>query len=636
MHIQKLLYLLIVLLITYLFYACNDNSANHISDSQNFTTGKTYASLATNNQYVGKNQCIQCHSDIFETFQHTGMGLSFDTASLKKSKANFNKKHVVFDRNKNMFYAPISTSKGLFIQEFRLLGKDTVYKKEHQIAYIIGSGQHTNSHLFQVNNFIYQLPLTFYTQKQKWDLPPGFETNNARFSRIIGAECMTCHNAYPEFNNASENQYYVVPKGIDCERCHGPGKIHVEEKKNGITVDIAKKTDFSIVNPSKLSWDLQMSICQRCHLQGNAILKPNKTFFDFKPGMHLNEVMSVFMPRYENDNSFVMASHPDRLAQSACFIKSKGKLTCITCHNPHKSYEVTPAVHFNAACTKCHTDCSLPLAKRTQNQNNCFSCHMPKSNTVDIPHVTITDHYIRKRATPTQTQKIKKFIGLISINDPNADLATKAKAYLKYYESFLSEKQLLDSVSLWLRFLTNNKEFDNINIQYLFVSGKPLDIVKTYNSKAIIGLDAWSYYRLGEAFEYANLFQKALTFYNQALNLKPLQLDFMDKKGSIYIALNQFQYAISTLSNVIKYNPDHVSALNNIGFAYLNINKLDSAFYFYNRALGADPDYVPAITNIAGLCNVQGKVNEAKFWLKKAIKLQPNNLELKETLKSFR
>ena len=111
-------------------------------------------------------------------------------------------------------------------------------------------------------------------------------------------------------------------------------------------------------------------------MQGNAILKENKTFFDFKPGQKLSNYISVFLPKYTNSNTeFIMASHADRLKQSACFIKSyekiqnknilkpyKEAMTCVTCHNPHVSVRETNANVFNDACLSCHNT-------KTENEN---------------------------------------------------------------------------------------------------------------------------------------------------------------------------------------------------------------------------------------------------------------------------
>jgi hypothetical protein len=128
---------------------------------------------------------------------------------------------------------------------------------------------------------------------------------------------MSCHNAYPNIMPGSKNKFVSIPQGIDCERCHGPGSIHVREKQLGHLVDTATMIDYTIVNPKKLPYDLQVDVCQRCHLQGDAVLAEGKSFFDFKPGQKLSDYINVFLPRYKGDQqSFIMASHADRLKQS--------------------------------------------------------------------------------------------------------------------------------------------------------------------------------------------------------------------------------------------------------------------------------------------------------------------------------
>ena len=119
----------------------------------------------------------------------------------------------------------------------------------------------------------------------------------------MGLECIACHNAYPEFILGSENKYNFMPDGIDCERCHGPGEVHVQEKMSGNIIDTSKYIDYSIVNPSKLSSELQFEICKRCHLQGTSVLKEGKTFNSFKPGMSLKDHMDTYLPKYSNNHS---------------------------------------------------------------------------------------------------------------------------------------------------------------------------------------------------------------------------------------------------------------------------------------------------------------------------------------------
>jgi hypothetical protein len=302
-----------------------------------------------------------------------------------KSKANFSQHKAVYDKHLNFYYYPKWIGDSLYVLEFRLKGKDTIYQRLEKVDFIIGSGQHTNSHLSNNNGFLFQLPLTWYAQKQKWDLPPGFEEGrNVRFTRSIEFECMSCHNAMPEIAPGSDNKFTKIPDGIDCERCHGPGEIHVFEKAQGKLVDTATQIDYTIVNPRKLSWDRQIDVCQRCHLQGNAILQEGKSFSDYRPGMKLGDYIQVFMPKYVGrEDEFIMASHAQRLQKSKCFIESNKNLqkkagkafealsfTCISCHNPHVSVKVTGKQIFNNACMQCHQqdackeDKQLRLKKR--------------------------------------------------------------------------------------------------------------------------------------------------------------------------------------------------------------------------------------------------------------------------------
>ena len=51
--------------------------------------------------------------------------------------------------------------------------------------------------------------------------------------------------------------------------------------------------------------------------------------------------------------------------------------------------------YFNKKCFACHSfSHETCTSSNSDKRNNCISCHMPSSSTIDIPHVTITDHKI--------------------------------------------------------------------------------------------------------------------------------------------------------------------------------------------------------------------------------------------------
>lgn len=602
------------------------------------------------------------------------MGSSFDTASAEKTAADF-KTASVYDKYKDLHYSATKHEDLLRIHEYRLEGKDTVHKRIEQINYIIGSGQHTNSHLYSVNGFIYQMPMTFYTQKQKWDLPPGFENGvNTRFSRKIGIECMSCHNAFPEFEQGSENKYKKVPNGIDCERCHGPGSIHVNQRLTQERIDTSRYIDRSIVNPAKLSADLQFDICQRCHLQGNAVLKNGHSFYDYKPGMKLNDFISVFLPKYKNgDEEFIMASHADRLKQSACFIQSapkdkdnslkpyKNSLTCVTCHNPHVSIKETNTNVFNNACLNCHKE-KQSLASKFENtekkhkdfingklkfdESNCVSCHMPVSGSIDIPHVSVHDHYIRKPITRSEVKKIKEFVGLFSVNEKVPHEMTRAKAYLQQYDQFEGEKLYLDSAENILKRAgrTSHPEELKLMIQLHFAKQNYKSLIAliepnkdilqkqflTQNSKD--NSDAWTCYRIAESYYQLNDKKNSVEWFRTAVQLASSNLEFRSKFALALAANGNMTEAEIEYTKVMQLNPKYAPVYANLGYLKMSKGNSKEAFEYYLKGLQLDPDNETLLLNLSSYYLFVNDKRSAMEQLKKITKINPGNQKAREAI----
>jgi tetratricopeptide (TPR) repeat protein len=506
------------------------------------------------------------------------------------------------------------------------------------------------------------MPLTFYTQKGEWDLPPGFENGfNTRFSRLIGIECMTCHNSFPDFIEGSENKYASLPNGIGCERCHGPGEIHVKEKMAGNIVDTSKYIDYSIVNPGKLPIDLQFDVCQRCHLQGNAVLKNDHSFYDFKPGKNLSDYMTVFMPKYKGaEDEFIMASHADRLKMSRCFLKSfipsksddklkpyKQSITCVTCHNPHVSVKQTRNEVFNNACKNCHAasknqnECSEQLTNRIKtNKDNCFSCHMPKSNTLDIPHVTTTDHFIRIPLKAKDKKATKEFIGLYAINEINPAPEIICEAYINQYEKFDNNPMLLDSAQKYCKDKTWKEinrnldllvrlQFCKLNykkvIEYAEKFGKEI-LLRERNpvmKKSQDNKNAWTLYRIGESYSNLQNLGDAILFYERACNLAPYHNEFQNKLAAALLSYGKTVEAQKILEKLVVQDPTYAEALSNYGYSFLLQNKIDQADRYFTMALNQDPDLETALLNKAGVLIYRKNISQAKKILQHVLKKNP-------------
>ncbi len=661
------------ILFTVLNWYCQTPSRKSMEETARARTA--YAALTDTAEYVGMNTCKGCHPQVHASFIHTGMGMSFDKASRLKSAADFSSGNTVYDSYKNMNYHSFWKNDSLFFREFRLSSKDTVYSRSEPIKFIVGSGQHTNSHMWESNHYVFQAPMTFYTQKQRWDLPPGFENGqNSRFNRIIGLECMSCHNAYPDFVLGSENKYNKVYSGIDCERCHGPGSVHVREKSMGILIDTSKQIDYSIVNPSKLPIDLQFDVCQRCHIQGNAVLNDGRSFFDFKPGMKLSEVMNVFMPVYSgNDNEHIMASHAERLKMSKCFVRTreqmkksgradknelkpyKDGLTCITCHNPHVSVKSQDKQFFNKACMKCHDGknegfCAdgESITSHLGNAANCVSCHMPVHGTLDIPHVSVHDHRIAIPAKREDVHKVKKFIGINCINNPDPPPTARAQAYINYVEKFGMDKSLLDSALAILNLAGESgieMQFHMfIHVYYLkgqyenviAIVNKMPGINEKINRKSYDNKDAWTSYRIAEAFLNTGNHKQAISWFANAFKLAPLHPDFGNKYANALASMGRYKEAREIFSGLVTEHPYFAPALCNLGYlVLLQDGNFQLAHHYFDKALLLEPDYELAILNKALAFMHEGRNHDAKAMLIQALKNNPGSVSLKEGLKKL-
>jgi hypothetical protein len=596
---------------------CSPSSNSHSSEIPNHQ-----ADVA----YVGKAVCGSCHPDHLATFLHTGMGRSFDRATPRKSAATgFGKQ--VHDPNSSLSYQANWKGSTLMIQELI----DSLPLVTQPVTYIVGSGQHTNSHIINRNGLLFQAPMTYYVQDSTWDLPPGFELNNSRFNRQLGEECIACHNSMPEMDGNSQFRFLTVGSGIDCERCHGPGELHVEHfsRANADTVEGRKL----IVNPQKLSWERQIDVCQRCHLQGNTILKPGKRYTDFRPGMKLSDIFEIYLPEYQTDGQhFDMANHAARFQQSECFIQSNsesdlknGGLTfsCISCHNPHVSVKKTESGTFNATCINCHSNdgCEELLEVRQEQNDNCVGCHMPMRGSQDIPHVSIHDHKIQ---VPGDTihKKINSSTTLVCVNNPDPDDQTEAMAYLTYWEKFDKNPIYLEEaqnrigaesalrIRIYLAYLQENWQ----QIQELSAALNPEEQT-----------DYWMCFQIAKSGLELEQLNDALKWFKRSNELEPYHLETKIQYASALFRLGDHTEAIELLKQVVSFNPYHQQGLNNLGVVLLRKEQYNKALGYLRQCTRLYPNYLEGWENLADAYLRLGRTNELRATLERIQSLDPEH-----------
>jgi hypothetical protein len=209
--------------------------------------------------------------------------------------------------------------------------------------------------------------------------------------------CMYCHNGYPKIPDGHEQPFAEpvfsdpLPTGIDCQRCHGPGRQHAEIAASGKSTPAAIRK--AIVNPARLTPERREEVCIQCHLETTSFPLPNSLQrydrgpFDYQPGQPLSNQWLFFdhAPAAGRDDKFEIVNAVYRIRRSKCFVESKGAMECGTCHNPHDIRHGQAGLDgYNKACASCHQSAKLPVASHPASATNCVNCHMPKRRTEDV------------------------------------------------------------------------------------------------------------------------------------------------------------------------------------------------------------------------------------------------------------
>jgi tetratricopeptide (TPR) repeat protein len=523
---------------------------------------------------------------------------------------------------------------------------------EQQVDYVIGSGNHARSYLHrEANGELTQLPVTWYTQENRWQMSPGYDrARHFDFSRRIDHGCMFCHNAYPRVPDGSDRYGAIgtfpadLPSGIDCQRCHGPGGSHVElAGRKGP----AEKIRAAIVNPRRLSTSRQLDICMQCHLETTSATLPASTrrfgraAYSFRPGEPLADYIVHFdhPAGSGHEGKFEINGAAYRLRKSPCFLKSEGRLTCTSCHDAHRAPRgLEAATHFRTRCMSCHPQVSAAAHPHPES-SDCAGCHMPKRRAQDAVHAVMTDHLVAKR---------------LPRGDPQAKLEEQEAEYKGPVELYSSADLAEPDRDIYLGLALVAADADRKRgIQTLERIG-----VGRLPGKALAEL-AGAYVR-------DNRFADAIAAYRRAIEIEPGMAlarfnlaQALERSGDIEAAQREHEqvarnhptfpevrFSLANLAlktgdrrrtedhfrEALRLRPTYAEAHNNLGVLLLDAGKLDEAASELSAALRIDPSYAEAHANRARLEAARGRMDVAIQSARRALEIDPAHLEARINL----
>ncbi len=609
--------------------------------------------------YADPATCATCHAKIAQEYGKTGMGRSFRSVKSHADDADFSTANSVRHEASGKTYRMIADGTRLWMRrEVVDPGEMASAAYAQSIDYVIGSGNHAHTYLHRTpDNRLIELPVSWYSELGGyWAMSPGYDrASQMDFRRPIGKDCMFCHNGYPTTDPVASNTtdgavfQAVLPEGIDCQRCHGPGAAHVQAAKSWRAKP--EEVAASILNPADLSRERQLDVCRQCHLETTSLALPNairrydRGAYSFRPGERLTDFQLYFDHKAGTgfEDRLEVAHQAYRLEKSKCFLKSQ--MTCTTCHDPHMARRGEDATrHYIQACEGCHQSehprlANQPIVNAT---SNCMDCHMWKRRTDDVVHVVMTDHYIQRfkpnrdlagpiqEAIPEYHDQVEPYYPRLLADMPQGVLynavaqvaaGTNAEAGIPVLRSVLEQtkpKQAGFYFALASAYARLQKYAESI----------------PWFEEALKQSDASSIDKreLAIALMHAGERERAVAMAQQAVAEQPTDLVARMNLANIYLQVGRVQDAHDSVDKVLAVDADLADANNILGLVLVReqkSQKSQEAQAAFRKALVTNPDLTEARVNLATSLAEQGDVEQAKRQMEAVAKENPLSSDIR-------
>ena len=333
--------------------------------------------LVPRSEYVGDEACARCHEGKAESYDKTAHHLTSQPANKNTILGTFGPGENIMRTSNPDLYFRMEAKDDKFVETAVWGTPPKERTRTHSLDLVIGSGQQGQSYLYWDDDQLFGLPVGYSTIMHRWINGPGYVDGTAKFDRGIIPRCLECHASYFEskfasaFSNVYNTANFVL--GISCERCHGPGRGHVQAQEHGTAAKATQAAGSAIVSPTKLSSQRRAEVCGQCH--GGHGAPEALPAFSYVPGQPLANYINLAVSSKEVDVD-VHGHQVELLARSKCF-QASPDMTCSTCHNIHKS-ESDLAV-LSQRCLGCHKVEMTETHSKVGGAltSNCVDCHMP-------------------------------------------------------------------------------------------------------------------------------------------------------------------------------------------------------------------------------------------------------------------
>lgn len=134
-------------------------------------------------------------------------------------------------------------------------------------------------------------------------------------------------------------------------------------------------------------------------------------------------------------------------------------------------------------------------------------------------------------------------------------------------------------------------------------------------------------FNLGFAYLNWGRFSNAVTEFKKAVSLNPQSADAWSNLAMAYENLGNSNSAMEALYKAVQYNPSNIPARINLATMYGQRKRMGEAIAQYKQVIQIDGTNLDAHVNLAKCLLSTGSFKEAKYYLKAAMAINPNDAE---------
>ena len=541
--------------------------------------------------YVGDAACSRCHREIAAAYRSHPMGRSLAPVSERKEPPAL-ADHGLPIEDKGVRYTIENRDGRVFHKAARYDSDGHAFAEiSAEVQFALGSGTRGVSYLINHDGFLFQSPIAWFAQTGRWDISPGYGEYQTRpdFERPIQPDCLYCHANHFNAVVGTLNRYeepIFQGHAIGCERCHGPGALHVSRAATSVG------SDLSIVNPAHLEPALRDSVCQQCHLQGSfRFARAGRAALDYRPGLPLHQFLAVFLMKKASSGKFEAVGHDEQMQASRCFAASNGELGCISCHDPHRvPPAATKVAYYRDRCLACHAQkgCALPApVRQARGQGeNCIACHMPRPAITNVPHTAATDHRIPRGPA-----------GLIHENPRDTSGQSSGSPLIDYHWTLMTEDQRRAAT-------------------------RDMGVAQGWAARSLSGMP--------QVARFAAI--QGLPILEAAVRVRPEDLVAREFLGHTFESLDRYEDALHVFEGVLREQPERELALRSTGRLLARLNRPQLARIQFQKAISVNPWISFYHLGLARACHRAGDWPVAIAACRDALRLNPEFLDARTLL----